>query len=115
MGAYLKGALDLKIWCFALIFFDTTTITYALAYFAPDILHNQLGYDEAMTQIMGAPPYVFAGAVMIFAGWAGDRYKTRGIIIVCNMILCVIGLPLLGWTTNGKLRYFGLFLVTAGK
>lgn len=114
MGKYLKAALDWKIWAFAMIFFDTTTISYALAYFGPDILHNQLKYDEAMTQIMGAPPYVFAGAMMFITGWAGDRFKTRGPLIFFNMALCCLGLYLLGWTKNGQIRYFGLFLVTAG-
>jgi MFS family permease len=32
MGKYLKGALDLKVWGFALIFMMTTTVTYAIAY-----------------------------------------------------------------------------------
>jgi MFS transporter, ACS family, DAL5 transporter family protein len=102
------------VWFFAMIFFDTTTISYALAYFGPDILHKQLHFDEAKTQYMGAPPFVFAGAVMFLTGWAGDRYKIRGPIIIFNMLLCVIGLPILGWTKNPQLRYFGLFLVTAG-
>lgn len=114
MRKYLSASSDWKIWFFAMIFFDTTTITYALAYFGPDIIHNNLGYDEKMTQIMGAPPYVFAGAIMFISGWFGDRYKLRGPIIIFNMLLCCIGLPLLGWTKGGSSRYFGLFLVTAG-
>src|ERR1700760_2630686 len=35
MGRFLRGGLDLKIWGYAMIFLDTTTITYALAYFLP--------------------------------------------------------------------------------
>jgi MFS family permease len=110
----LKGAADWKIWAFAMLFFDTTTISYALAYFAPDILKYQLHYSPSMTQVMGAPPYVFAGVIMFLTGWLGDKYKIRGPIIIFNMLLCVAGLPLIGWTKIASVRYFGLFLVTAG-
>src|ERR1700760_3256422 len=40
LGKYLKAGLDWKIWFFAMIFFDTTTISYAQAYFSPDIIKN---------------------------------------------------------------------------
>ena len=58
--------------------------------------------------------YVFGGAIMFLTGWFGDKYRVRGPIIVFNMLLCLIGVPLLGWVKNGSVRYFGIFLVTAG-
>jgi hypothetical protein len=95
-------------------FFASTTISYALAYFGPDILRNKLHYNPKDTQIMGAPPYVFAGFVMGIEGWLGDRFKYRGPFIIFNMILCLIGFALLGWAASFKVQYFSLFLVTAG-
>lgn len=41
---YLASGLDPKIWGFAMIFLDTTTITYALAYFLPIILRDSMGF-----------------------------------------------------------------------
>jgi len=114
MHAYLRHALDLKIWGFAMTFFASTTISYALAYFGPDIINKKLGYSSKDTQIMGAPPYVFAGVVMAFEGWLGDRSKVRGPFIIGNMALCLIGFALLGWAKKGSVQYFSLFLVTAG-
>ncbi|KAF2668376.1 MFS general substrate transporter [Microthyrium microscopicum] len=114
MGVYLRSALDWKIWCYAMIFFNNTTVTYGLAYFLPDILRKSLHYDQKMSQIMGAPPYIAAGVVMYLTGWIGDKYQIRGPIIIFNMILSLIGIPLLGWTTNGSVRYFGIFLLAAG-
>lgn len=35
LGRFLRAGLDWKIWVYALIFFNTTTITYALAFFLP--------------------------------------------------------------------------------
>jgi len=114
MRNYLRNALDLKIWAFAMTFFASTTISYALAYFGPDILKKKLHYNPKDSQIMGAPPYVVAGVLMAFEGWMGDRSKVRGPFIIFNMALCLIGFALLGWAKSGKVQYFSLFLVTAG-
>jgi MFS family permease len=114
MGKYLKGGADWKIWCYALIFFGSTTISYALAYFMPDILMENLHFDKKMTQIMGAPPYVLAGVVMVAGGWLGDKKRIRGPIIIFNMSLAIAGVLLVGWVKNPKVRYFGLFLLTSG-
>jgi hypothetical protein len=114
MGLYLKNASDLKVWAFAMTFFASTTISYALAYFGPDILRRKMHYSPKATQIMGAPPYVFAGVVMAFEGWIGDRSKVRGPLIIGNMALCLIGFGLLGWAKAASVQYFSLFLVTAG-
>jgi len=75
---------------------------------------DSLHYSRKDSQIMSAPPYVFSGAVVFVAGWAGDKYRIRGPIVVFNMVITLIGLPLLRWTTNGSLRYFSLFLIAAG-
>jgi len=44
LGMYLRAGLDWKIWAYAMIFFNTTTITYALAYFLPIILNDSLKF-----------------------------------------------------------------------
>lgn len=97
-----------------MIFFNTTTITYALAYFLPIILTVNLGFEVGAAQCLVAPPYAFAGFYMFLMGWLGDKYHVRGPIIICNMVLCLIGLPIMGWHSNPAVRYFGVFLVTAG-
>ncbi|KAI8655200.1 MFS domain-containing protein [Fusarium keratoplasticum] len=114
LGKFLGGAKDWKVWAYALIFFDTTTITYALAYTLPIILVGNMGFSVGEAQCLVAPPYAFAGIVMFATAWVGDKYHIRGPIIIFNMILCLIGLPIMGWATNPNVRYFGVFLVTAG-
>ncbi|KAJ9668395.1 hypothetical protein H2201_001443 [Coniosporium apollinis] len=114
LGKFMRGGKDIKIWGYALIFFGTTTISYALAYFMPIILRENMGFSIGASQCLVAPPYAFAGIVMYIVSWIGDKYHIRGPIIVFNMLLAVIGLPIMGFHKNAGVRYFGVFLVTAG-
>lgn len=111
---YLGAALDIKIWAYAMIFFNTTTVTYALAYFLPLILNGNMGFTVGQAQCLIAPPYALAGIVMYGTAWVGDKYHIRGPIIIFNMLLVLIGLPIMGFHSNPAVRYFGVFLTTAG-
>jgi MFS family permease len=75
---------------------------------------ERMGFTVGEAQCLVAPPYAFAGIVMMFTGWLGDKYHVRGPIILFNMTLCLIGLPIMGWADDAGARYFGVFLVTAG-
>ncbi|KAK4143042.1 general substrate transporter [Dichotomopilus funicola] len=114
LAKYLGAGTDIKIWAYAMIFFNTTTVTYALAYFLPIILTSNMGFDVGQSQCLVAPPYAFAGIIMCATGWYGDRYRQRGAVIVFNCVLCLVGLPLMGFAESAAVRYFGVFLTTAG-
>lgn len=114
LAKYLRAGADYKVWAYAMIFFNTTTVTYALAYFLPIILTQNMGFSVGASQCLVAPPYAFAGIIMYATGWAGDKYRLRGPIILFNALLCIIGLPIMGFHSSAAVRYFGVFLVTAG-
>ncbi|KAF2726131.1 MFS general substrate transporter, partial [Polychaeton citri CBS 116435] len=114
IGRFLRPALDLKVWGFALIFCCLTTVSYALAYFLPIILRLGMGFSVGASQCLVAPPYAFAGIVMFGTAWIGDKYHIRGPLLVFNAILAIIGLALMGWVENLGGRYFGVFLTCAG-
>ncbi|KAG5981570.1 hypothetical protein E4U55_002826 [Claviceps digitariae] len=114
LSKFLRGGKDWKVWAYAMIYFGTTTMTYALAYTLPLILVANMGFSVGAAQCLVAPPYAFAGFVMFGTGWLGDKYRIRGPIIVANMLLCLVGLPIMGWASSAGVRYFGVFLVTAG-
>jgi len=71
-------------------------------------------FDIAKSQCLVAPPYAFAAIVMYVTGWIGDKYKIRSPIIIFNMIICLIGLPIMGFHKDPAVQYFGVFLTTAG-
>ncbi|BCS18616.1 uncharacterized protein APUU_11444S [Aspergillus puulaauensis] len=111
---YLKPALHPEVWGFAFIFFCTTTVSYAFAYFLPIILRENLKFSLAASQCLIAPPYAFAAILMYATAWVGDRYRVRGVIIVVNSLIAVIGLPIMGFHPSPSVRYFGVFLAVGG-
>ncbi|OHW97753.1 major facilitator superfamily transporter [Colletotrichum incanum] len=111
---FLGAGADWRIWAYAMIFFNTTTVSYALAYFLPIILQVNMGFDVGAAQCLVAPPYAFAGIVMFGTAWLGDKMKFRGPVILINMMFCIVGLPIMGFHSSAAVRYFGVFLTTAG-
>jgi hypothetical protein len=53
---FLRPGLDLKIWGFAMCFCCLTTVSYALAYFLPQILSGGMGFTVGEAQCLVAPP-----------------------------------------------------------
>ncbi|KAJ4507887.1 hypothetical protein HRR83_007577 [Exophiala dermatitidis] len=111
---WAASGLDPKVWGFAMIFFCLTTITYAIAYFLPIILRENMGFSVGAAQCLVAPPYAVAGILMYTTSWLSDKYRLRGPILALNAIICLIGLPVMGYAKNSGVRYFGVFLTTAG-
>ena len=51
----------------------------------------------------------------MYAGaWAGDKYRVRGVILIANCLLCIIGLPMMGFAKGDATRYAGVFFTVAG-
>lgn len=68
---------------------------YAIAYFLPVILRNEMGYSVGAAQCLVAPPYAFAGILMFGTAWLGDKYHVRGPVLIGNAIIGLVGLPIL--------------------
>lgn len=114
VGQYLKCAADLKVWGFAALFGLSTTVTYAIAYFLPIILEVGMGFNKRDAQCLIAPPYVLAAIVTFAFAWYADKYRIRSPFIIANACLMLIGLGCLGFASSVAVRYFGVFLATAG-
>ena len=71
-----------------------------------------MGFSLAKAQCLVAPPYAAAAVVMFIEAYYADRMRLRGPTVVFNALLGLIGLPLLGFTSNNGVRYFGVFLAT---
>lgn len=73
-----------------------------------------MGYSGGVANLLSAPPVLFAVVSAISFAWLGDKYKLRAPIIATQSIICLIGLLITAYHTNHAVRYFGIFLGTAG-
>lgn len=88
-------------------------MAYAIAYFAPIILNQRMGYSVGISQLLSTPPFFFAGVFMYAQGWVGDKYRVRAPIVLWNAIQAIVGLSLLTWPNVAGVQYFGLFLLAS--
>lgn len=51
---------------------------------------------------------------MLATGWWGDKYHMRGPACAFNAVLAIVGLALVGFAADAKIRYLGVFFATAG-
>lgn len=115
LGKFLRPALQLKVWGFAMMFLCTTTMAYAIAYFLPIILRLRMGFNIAASQCLVAPPYVWGAILMYAESWFGDKYHVRGPQILTNCVLGIIGLAVTGWTASVGSQYFGVRMSMCGE
>lgn len=101
-----------KLWYYGVIFGCATTSTYALAYFTPIILES-LGYKASKALIFSSPPYIVGIVYAIAISYVSDKTKKRGIYIIFNCLIVVIGLLLVSEVKKPEVRYFGVFLAVA--
>jgi MFS family permease len=114
-GKFGRYAMELKLWAFALMFMGTTCASYALSYFLPRILAG-MGFSPALSQILVAPPYVWALIPAIGSGVMSDKTQIRSIWIVFNALCAIMGLALFAFLplSNTAGRYAGIFLCAGG-
>lgn len=73
-----------------------------------------MGFSVAAAQCLVAPPFVLAGILMVATSWVGDKYRMRAPILAFNSVVTLIGLPIMGFAESSAVRFFGVFLTTAG-
>jgi hypothetical protein len=91
-----------------------TTVAYAFAFTLPIILRGKLGFNMAMSQCLGAPPYFFSAILMYCAAWYSDRKKTRAPVMVVLCLISLAGLPIMAFVENPWGQYFGVFVTIGG-
>lgn len=111
----LKYLLDPKIWCFSVMFAGTTLASYSMAYFLPSLLQG-MGFSNALSQILYAPPKIWGIFPGIVIAWACDRTHQRALGIIFNATLVIVGTCMFSQLPNEQqvARYAGVFLAFGG-
>jgi MFS family permease len=73
-----------------------------------------MGYSPAITQLLSAPPVVFAVITALAVSWTSDKIHMRSPAIVLQCLIGITGLMITAYHSNDGVRYFGLFLGQAG-
>jgi hypothetical protein len=105
---------DWKLWEFAWLYLLNNVVAYSWGYFLPIILRSNMHYNVAMSQILSFPPYVLAAVWMFSTAWVADRYRKRGLIIIFNCSWAIIGVCMMAYVENARVRYAGVFLGVSG-
>lgn len=73
-----------------------------------------MGYSAGVANLLSAPP-VFVAVVIAFSfAWLGDKYRVHAPVIATQSVICVVGLLITAYHQNNAVRYFGIFLGSAG-
>ncbi|KAL5361542.1 major facilitator superfamily domain-containing protein [Aspergillus floccosus] len=101
---------DWKLYFWAFNLMASTLPGYAFSYFKTIVLKEGMGWSTTTSQLLSAPPYVFAAAITYFSGWLTDKYRIRGPIIAVHQLLTCIGMVIMAYGGANGARYFGIFL-----
>ncbi|KAK4938331.1 hypothetical protein LTR10_021215 [Elasticomyces elasticus] len=74
------------------------------------LLLCNMEYSIEMTYVLIFPPYVLAAIWMFITAYIGDRYMTRGPIILFNAVMTIIGVSMMGYAKGVTTRYVGVYL-----
>lgn len=110
LAKILHHLRDFRLYLWAFNLMASTLPGYAYSYFLPIILQRGMGYSTTQSQLLSAPPYVFAAIMAFVSGWIGDRFKMRGPIIAVHQLLTAIGMLITVYGNSNAVRYFGTFL-----
>ncbi|BEJ17664.1 hypothetical protein CspHIS471_0610650 [Cutaneotrichosporon sp. HIS471] len=116
MPLFWEYITDVKLWLFGYFFGSTTLASYSLAYFLPGIL-AQMGFSNALAQILVAPPYVYCILPCVCVSIFSDKTRMRAAGISFNAICVIVGTCMYSQLHDPKdkaARYAGVFLAIGG-
>lgn len=101
---------DWKMYFWAFNLMASTLPGYAYSYFLPVILRDGMGFSTMQSQLLVAPPHIFAAVLTFFSGWLTDKYHIRGPVIAVHQLLTAVGMLITAFGKVSGARYFGAFL-----
>ncbi|KAG2181945.1 hypothetical protein INT43_006870 [Umbelopsis isabellina] len=105
---------DWKVWLYMIIFFCGSVPNTSISNFLPTIVSG-MGYSNKLdANLMSAPPYVCAVAVVILVAHSSDRFSDRAYHAIGGAVVCLVGYILLVSITGNSARYGAVCLSVAG-
>lgn len=104
--------LDPKLYGFCILFFLLNIVSTGLSYFLPIILESGMGFSSNKAILLSAPPYYYAAIPVLLSSWLGDKYGLRAPVIAFNALTLITGFCMLGFPSQGTIRYIGTFIAS---
>jgi MFS family permease len=73
-----------------------------------------MGYSPAISNLLTAPPVIFAVISAFIFAYISDKYRLRAPVIATQCLIGITGLMITAYHSSDGVRYFGIFLGTAG-
>jgi sugar phosphate permease len=111
---YMKHAFaDWKIWVHMFITIGIYTPLYSISIFLPSIVKG-MGYTNETAQLMTVPPYVAGCICCISCGYFADKMGKRGIFMIGNCLLAMLGFAILTGVRVEGVKYMACFFIVMG-
>ncbi|EKG16496.1 Major facilitator superfamily [Macrophomina phaseolina MS6] len=111
---FFKYMLDWKIWLCVLTYLGAEENAASVVAFQPSILKG-LGYTATQAQIHSIPIYAASFVFSLTCAYLSERLRQRYLFGMLGSIISVVGLAVqLAQPPSYKVRYMGMFFVTAG-
>ncbi|OTB01914.1 hypothetical protein M426DRAFT_74946 [Hypoxylon sp. CI-4A] len=111
---FVETVADWKVWAFALMYSAGAVGVYAFLFFLPLILRNGMGYSQELAFVLSAPPALFSVVEGIFVSWLADKMHLRGLFVIVQGVVAIVGLCMTGFIKHPVPAYIGTFLGEAG-
>ncbi|KAF7721933.1 hypothetical protein EC973_003921 [Apophysomyces ossiformis] len=104
---------DWKVWAFGVVYMLTAVNMTSAVVFFPVIIHG-FGFSSSTSQLLTAPPGVWAAIMTLTGGLLTDRYRKRSPLIVLGLLLVALGYFLLLFLQNPMGLYAAIFILVGG-
>ncbi|KAI8959917.1 MFS general substrate transporter [Daldinia sp. FL1419] len=108
-----RGFFSLQTWFTASAYFGILSGLYSFGLFLPTIITG-LGYTADEAQLWSVIPYAVASVVTVITAFISDRFRVRGVVMLCSLPLAIIGYGVIANVDNNKVKYGMTFLMATG-
>ncbi|KAI8626530.1 major facilitator superfamily domain-containing protein [Xylariaceae sp. FL1651] len=108
-----RGFFNWQTWLSALAYFGILSGLYSFGLFLPTIIQG-LGYTANEAQLWSVIPYAVATVFTICTAYLSDRFRVRGIIMLCSMPVAIVGYAVIANVNTNSVKYGMTFLMAIG-
>jgi len=84
------------VWAFCLMYFASTSSSYGLTLFMPQII-KQVGFTTMQTGLIMTIPYLIGCIGMLAVGWLSDHFKERKWHFIATLLIVTVGFVAAGF------------------